>query len=64
MNTESSDSYFSDQQLAARFSVSRSTVWRWVAAGKLAQPVRFSPGCSRWPASAVEEFERRARGAA
>jgi prophage regulatory protein len=48
--------YVSDVQLAERYSVSRSSIWRWSAKGILPRPVQLSPGCTRW---AEEEIERR-----
>lgn len=50
--------YLSDTQLAERFSVSRSTIWRWVSTGRLHKPKKLSPGCSRWLLSEIEEFEK------
>ncbi len=49
--------YYSDKQLAVRFSISRATVWRWVRQEKLPTPVQLSPGCTRWRFSEVEEWE-------
>lgn len=49
--------YLSDKQLAARFSVHRLTVWRWVKQGKLPQPYRLSDRCTRWKLSEVEAAE-------
>lgn len=34
--------------VAARFSVHPMTVWKWVKAGKLPQPVRRGPQTVRW----------------
>ena len=48
--------YVSDLQLAKRYSVSRSTVWRWSARGILPAPIRLSACCTRWR---LEEIERR-----
>lgn len=46
--------YVSDVQLAARYGVSRSTIWRWVASGRLPSPVALSPGTTRWLVSEIE----------
>ena len=35
--------YFSDAQLAERYQVSRSMIWRWTARGHLPSPVQLSP---------------------
>ena len=55
--------YISDLQLAQRFGVSRATVWRWAQHGKFPQPVKLSPGTSRWKLSAVEQWEADQQGA-
>lgn len=49
--------YVSDQQLAARYSVHRATIWRWVQAGRLPAPIELSPGCTRWQLSAIEQLD-------
>lgn len=48
--------YVTDVVLAERYSVHRSTIWRWVQAGLLPRPVQLSPGCTRWR---LDEIERR-----
>lgn len=48
--------YLSDVQLAVMFSISRATVWRWAAAGRLPQPVKLSPGCTRWKMADVDKL--------
>lgn len=50
--------YAKDTQIAARYSVSRPTIWRWVTEGKLPHPIRLSPGCTRWRLSDLEAFEQ------
>ena len=50
-------SFLSVDQLAERYQVGRSTIWRWTADGRLPRPVRFSPGCSRWSSDAIEQRE-------
>ncbi len=46
--------YVSVTQLARRYSVDRSTVWRWVQRGTLPQPQKLSEQCSRWKLSDIE----------
>lgn len=46
----------SDTQLAEIYSVSRATVWRWAAAGILPQPVKLSPGCTRWRLDQIKQL--------
>ena len=52
--------YLSDKDLADRYGVHRTTVWRWVSNGALPHPVKLSPGCTRWRGADVEQFEARA----
>jgi len=40
--------YASDTALAKYFEVSRATIWRWTQEGRLPQPIKLSPGCTRW----------------
>jgi len=49
--------YVSDSALAARFAVSRNTVWRWAEKGELPKPVKLSPGCTRWNLAEIEAWE-------
>lgn len=56
--------YLSDRDLAVRYGVCRATIWRWTQAGRLPQPVKFSPGCSRWNLEEVENIEPRSNGVA
>lgn len=51
------DIYLSDKRVAERFDVSRATIWRWAQAGRLPQPVKLSPGCSRWRSSDIAAWE-------
>ncbi len=50
------NTYVSVTQLARRYSVDRSTIWRWVQRGSLPQPVRLSEQTTRWK---LDEIERR-----
>ncbi len=47
--------YTTDAQLAERYDVNRSTIWRWSNSGNLPQPVKLSPGCTRWNLSDIEQ---------
>ncbi|MCH9004944.1 MAG: AlpA family phage regulatory protein [Proteobacteria bacterium] len=49
--------YVSDLQLAVRYSVSRSTIWRWTERGILPTPVRLSSGCTRWKFADIEAHD-------
>src|SRR5262249_7538515 len=50
--------HLSDQQIADRYMISRSTVWRWVASHGFPEPIKFSPGCTRWKLADVEAWEQ------
>lgn len=44
-----------------RYAISHATVWRWVKNNEhFPEPVRLSPGTSRWQESQLVEFENRA----
>ena len=47
-----------DTDLAARFGVSRNSVWRWHRERPdMPRAVRLSPGCTRWRLSEIEAWE-------
>lgn len=50
------ENYLSDAALAARFGVTRPTIWRWARDLDFPKPVKLTPGCSRWRASEVEAW--------
>lgn len=53
------ETYLSDIQLAARYSVHRTTPWRWVKTDPtFPQPVSLTPGCTRWKLSEIETWEK------
>jgi predicted DNA-binding transcriptional regulator AlpA len=43
--------------LAELLSVSKPTVWRLLAAGKLPQPIRFSAQCLRWRLTGLDGID-------
>lgn len=58
-----SETYASDTQLAARYGVHRTTLWRWAKNDlTFPEPISLSPGCTRWKVSEVEAWEHRKRG--
>ena len=63
MHTPSAE-YLSDRAIAARFSISRSTVWRWVRSGSLPPPIRMGAATTRWRLSDILAAEEAMRGAA
>lgn len=40
--------FISADDLANRYGVSRSTIWRWVRENHLPQPLRLGGKCIRW----------------
>ena len=54
--------YVRDTELAERYSISRSTVWRWTRNGLLPQPIQLSKACTRWRLDEIEarDAERQA----
>lgn len=51
------ETYLSDQDLATRYGVHRTTIWRWAQDPDFPAPIRLSPGCTRWQQSAVDAWE-------
>ena len=44
------------RHVAELLKVSKRTVWRWVALGRLPVPVRYSRTCVRWKASVLQSY--------
>jgi prophage regulatory protein len=49
--------YIQDKILADRYGVNRSTVWTWVRKGIFPEPVKLTPGCTRWRWEDVARWE-------
>ena len=49
--------YVSADQLAERYGIDRSTVWRWAVRGILPQPIKLSEQCTRWKLDEIEQAE-------
>lgn len=50
--------YLSDMQLSARYSVHRTTPWRWAKNNpSFPKPITLTPGCTRWKLSEIEAWE-------
>ncbi len=50
--------YLCDRVVAARFGVSRQTVWRWAkSSARFPKPVVISPGTTRWLLSDLIAYE-------
>lgn len=54
--------YLRDTECCTRYGVSRATIWRWVESGAFPQPVKLSPGCTRWKRSKLEQWEEKQAG--
>lgn len=47
----------SDKQVAARLTVGRATVWRYVRTDPtFPKPIKLSAGCARWRSDEVEAW--------
>lgn len=46
--------YLTTQQVADRYGISRTTVWRWIKAGRLPEPVQIGPGIKRFSIAALQ----------
>lgn len=44
------------KELAQNLSVSKATVWRWVALGKFPKPLRIGAGTTVWRVEDVDAF--------
>ena len=50
--------FLTDAQLAQRYNVNRSTIWRWIkSAPNFPQPVKLSPNCTRFRQSEIDVWE-------
>ncbi|MFT5888868.1 MAG: prophage regulatory protein [Zhongshania sp.] len=57
MQSNLTPQFFSVKALAGRWDVSRSTIWRWRAEGKLPDPIKIN-GSTRWPLPDIEALEK------
>lgn len=57
--------FLTDKSVAARYCVSRPTIWGWVREDPtFPKPIKFSPGCTRWKLSEIEAWEAAKAGEA
>jgi prophage regulatory protein len=56
--------WLSDKEVAARYGVSRVSIWRWARAGKFPQPHKVSEAVTRWHVEDLDAYDQRLRGAA
>lgn len=54
MPLQKPETYLTDRQIAARYNVHHLTPRRWP---DFPNPVKLSPGCSRWKLSEIEAWE-------
>jgi predicted DNA-binding transcriptional regulator AlpA len=52
--TADANKLLSIKQVARRYGVARSTVWRWEATGLIPRGLRISRGTVRWLAAEIE----------
>ncbi|MVO18578.1 helix-turn-helix transcriptional regulator [Parasedimentitalea huanghaiensis] len=57
MSIPSHPLYLSVDQVAARFSVSKDSIWRWRRDGEFPAPVKLGGRTTRWRLSEIEEWE-------
>lgn len=50
--------YLTDRDLAARYQVSRNTIWGWARSGNLPKPVKLGESCTRWLRSEILALEK------
>ena len=48
-----------DKDLAARYGVSRISIWRWARDGKIPKPRKIAANTSRWLASEIDEHDQK-----
>jgi prophage regulatory protein len=58
-----SEQYLSVKDMATRYSVSKRTIWRWVADEHLPKPEELPGNVRRWLLSEIEAIEHKARAA-
>jgi len=57
--------WLSDKQVAARYSVTRITIWRWAREVEhFPKPRKISANVTRWHVSELEAFDKRMQEAA
>lgn len=57
MTPSSECTYLSVEQVAARFGMSKDTIWRWRRTGEFPKPVRLGGTTKRWRLSDIEAWE-------
>lgn len=53
--------WYPDKVVASNYSISRSTLWAWVSAGKFPAPYKIGDRSTRWSGTDLVEWERSIR---
>lgn len=61
MQPETQSNWLSDKRVAARYSVSRMTIWRWSKdqSLKFPQPRKLSANVTRWNRAELDAYDLR-----
>lgn len=55
-----SQKFLSDRQVAARYGVTRTSIWRWLKTLEaFPEPIKLSEGCSRWTLLSLLNWEHK-----
>lgn len=57
---DETQTYLTDSQLAARFGISRNSIWRLTRTGQLPAPIKLFASTTRWKLSDIQAFEAEA----
>lgn len=49
--------FLTAREVASRYGVAVSSVWRWVREGAMPAPVKLGQTCTRWRLEDLKEFE-------
>ena len=50
--------FLRDTEVAIRYNISRSTIWRWVKADRFPKPIKFGAASTRWWITDLEIWEQ------
>ena len=53
--------FFDIHGVAKRYGIKAATVYAWMAQGRIPQPIRLTPGCSRWSLDDLKDWEEQKR---
>lgn len=49
--------FLRDIEIAERYDISRSTIWRWVKEDRFPRPIKLGPASTRWLITDLEAWE-------